>query len=48
MVLPGLSEDLIIGTATMQKWRFKLDFEHEELRIKREGEEWLGRCRSGK
>ena len=34
MVLPVLSEDLIIGTTTMQKWRFKLDFEHEELGIK--------------
>ena len=33
MVLPDLSEDLIIGTTTMQKWRFKLDFEHEEVII---------------
>ena len=33
MVIPDLSEDLIIGTATMQKWRFKLDFEHEEVII---------------
>ena len=36
MVLPGLSEDLIIGTTTMQKWRFKLDFEHEEAIIAQE------------
>ena len=33
MVIPDLSEDVIIGTATMQKWRFKLDFEHEEVII---------------
>ncbi len=33
MVLPDLSEQLIIGTATIQKWRFKLDFEHEEVII---------------
>ena len=33
MVLPELSEKLIIGASTMQKWRFKLDFEHEEVII---------------
>jgi len=33
MVIPGLSEKLIIGTTTMQKWRFKLDFEREEVII---------------
>ena len=33
MVIPDLSEDVIIGTATMQKWRFKLDFENEEVII---------------
>ncbi len=33
MVLPDLSEDLIVGATTMQKWRFKLDFEHEEVII---------------
>ncbi len=32
-VLPDLSEKLIIGTTTMQKWRFKLDFEREEVII---------------
>jgi len=32
-VVPELSEEMIIGTATMQKWRFKLDFEHEEVII---------------
>jgi hypothetical protein len=30
LVIPGLSEDAIIGAATMQKWRIKLDFEHYE------------------
>jgi hypothetical protein len=29
LVVPGLSEDVIIGAATMQKWRIKLDFEHD-------------------
>ena len=33
MVLPDLSERVIIGATTMQKWRFKLDFEHEEVII---------------
>ena len=29
LIIPGLSEDAIIGAATMQKWRIKLDFEHD-------------------
>ncbi len=33
MVIPGLSEQLIIGAKTMQAWRFKLDFEAEEVII---------------
>ncbi|MCL6448727.1 MAG: retropepsin-like domain-containing protein [Armatimonadetes bacterium] len=33
MVLPELSEEVILGAATMQKWRFKLDFEKEEVII---------------
>jgi len=33
MVVPGLSEKCIIGAATMQKWRFKLDMEKEEVII---------------
>jgi len=31
MVVPGLSEDAIIGATTMQKWRLKLDFEHDKV-----------------
>jgi hypothetical protein len=31
LVVPGLSEEAIIGAATMQKWRIKLDFEHDQL-----------------
>ena len=27
LVVPGLSEEAIIGAATLQKWRIKLDFE---------------------
>lgn len=30
LVIPGLSEEAIIGAATMQKWRIKLDFEHDK------------------
>lgn len=29
-VVPGLSEDAIIGATTMQKWRIKLDFENDK------------------
>ncbi len=31
LVVPGLSEEAIIGAATMQKWRIKLDFEHDQV-----------------
>jgi len=31
IVIPGLSEEAIIGAATMQKWRIKLDFEHDSV-----------------
>ncbi len=31
LVFDGLSEDLIIGAATMQKWKISLDFEHERV-----------------
>lgn len=30
LIVPGLSEDAIIGAATMQKWRITLDFEHDK------------------
>jgi len=33
MVIPDLAEEVIIGASTMQKWRFKLDFENEEVII---------------
>lgn len=33
LVVPGLSEEAIIGATTMQKWRIKLDFEHEQLYV---------------
>lgn len=29
LVVPGLSEEAIIGAATLQKWRIKLDFDHD-------------------
>ncbi len=31
MVVPGLSEQVIIGATTMQKWKIKLDFEHDQV-----------------
>ncbi len=31
MVIPGLSEDVIIGVNSLQKWRIKLDFEHDTV-----------------
>lgn len=31
LVVPQLSEDVIIGANTMQKWRLKLDFEHDNV-----------------
>lgn len=31
MVVPNLSEDAIRGATTMQKWRIKLDFEHDTV-----------------
>jgi len=30
-VFPQLSEDMIIGAPTMQKYRLKLDFEHDAV-----------------
>jgi len=33
MLIPGLSEPVIIGAATLQKWRMKLDFEADEVII---------------
>ncbi|MBX3254096.1 MAG: retroviral-like aspartic protease [Chitinophagaceae bacterium] len=33
LVVPGLSEDAIIGAATLQKWRIKLDFEHDQVLV---------------
>lgn len=33
MLVPGLSEPTIIGAATMQKWRMKLDFEQDDVII---------------
>ena len=31
MVVPALSEECIIGVNTMQKWRIKMDFEHDTV-----------------
>ena len=33
LVVPQLSEEAIIGAATMQKWRIKLDFEHDVVYV---------------
>jgi hypothetical protein len=33
MVVSGLTEPVIIGAATLQKWRMKLDFENDDVII---------------
>ena len=33
LVVPGLSQEVIIGAATLQKWRIKLDFEHDTVLV---------------
>jgi predicted aspartyl protease len=33
LVIPGLSEEAIIGAATMQKWRIKLDFDKDKVEV---------------
>ena len=33
MIIDRLSNGVIIGAATLQKWRLKLDFEHDEIII---------------
>ena len=33
MVVPNLSEEAILGVTTLQKWRIKLDFEHDSVII---------------
>jgi hypothetical protein len=33
MVISGLSDQVIIGAATLQKWRMKLDFENDQVII---------------
>jgi len=31
LIVAELSEEAVIGVATMQKWRIKLDFEHDQV-----------------
>lgn len=33
VLVPSLAEQVIIGAATLQKWRIKLDFEHEQVLV---------------
>lgn len=33
LVVPGLSEEVIIGAATLQKWRIKLNFEDDRVEV---------------
>lgn len=40
LVIPGLREEAIIGAATMQKWRIKLDFEHDAVHVDPEKAKW--------
>jgi hypothetical protein len=31
LIVPSLSEEAVIGAATLQKWRIKLDFKLEKV-----------------
>jgi hypothetical protein len=33
LVVPGLSEEVLIGVTTMRKWRIRLDFENDNVII---------------
>jgi predicted aspartyl protease len=33
LVVPSLSEEVIIGAATLQKWRIKLNFENDNVEV---------------
>ena len=33
LIVPGLSEEAVIGASTLQKWRIKLDFEHDTVHL---------------
>lgn len=33
LIVPGLTEEAVIGAVTMQKWRMKLDFEHDLVHV---------------
>src|SRR2546423_1543366 len=33
MLVPGLSEEVIIGATTMQKWRITLDFDNDQIHV---------------
>lgn len=33
LIVPGLTEEAVIGAATLQKWRIKLDFEHDSVHV---------------
>ena len=32
-IIPVFNEEAVIGAATMQKWRIKLDFEHDTVHV---------------
>lgn len=33
LIVPGLTEEAVIGAVTMQKWRMKLDFDHDMVYV---------------
>lgn len=33
LVVPGLTEEAVIGAVTMQKWRMQLDFDHDTVHV---------------
>lgn len=33
LIVPGLTEEAVVGAVTMQKWRMKLDFDHDTVHV---------------
>ena len=41
MVVPNLSEQVILGTTTLQKWRIKLDFDSDKVTVDPKAAKWI-------
>lgn len=33
LIVPGLTEEAVVGAVTMQKWRMKLDIDHDTVHV---------------